>query len=245
MSSSEPASTGTAPGAAPPQSGNVPAGIVPRARGFRDGDPFFVFSQYAVGGILRAASRIVLKDVNRCPAPDKGPLILASSHLAYADIPLLGAFMPRPPIFFSKSEVESWPVLGAVGARYGTIYVRRGEADRQAIRDALACLAARQMLTIFPEGHRNKGRGLLQAQPGISLMALRGGASVWPVAIDGSHLIFNRLRPTVSIRGGEPFNPRDLLGSDGKTLRDHQELANIIMRRIRDLLPARAHGVYA
>jgi len=172
-------------------------------------------------------------------------LILASSHLAYADIPLLGAFMPRPPIFFSKSEVESWPVLGAVGARYGTIYVRRGEADRQAIRDALACLAARQMLTIFPEGHRNKGRGLLQAQPGISLMALRGGASVWPVAIDGSHLIFNRLRPTVSIRGGEPFNPRDLLGSDGKTLRDHQELANIIMRRIRDLLPASVHGVYA
>jgi 1-acyl-sn-glycerol-3-phosphate acyltransferase len=147
-------------------------------------------------------------------------------------------------IFISKSEVEKWPILGWVGARYGTIYLRRGEADRGAIRDALGVLAAQQVLTIFPEGHRNKGHGLLPAQPGISLLASRGRALIWPVAIDGTHRIFKDPRPRVTVRAGEPFDPRALIGSDGIAARDHQGLADEVMRRIAALLPRDRRGAY-
>ena len=62
----------------------------------------------------------------------------------------------------------------------------RGEADRQAIRVSLACLAAGNVLGVFPEGHRSLGRGLLPAQPGIGLLAARSGVPVWPVAVTGT-----------------------------------------------------------
>lgn len=222
-----------------------PGTIVAAPRGFADGDRFFRFSQVVVKAVLHASTSLVVEDLSRCPTKSDGPLILASSHVAYYDIPLLGSIMPRAPIFISKSEVERWPVLGWVGARYGTIYLRRGEADRGAIRDALGVLAAQQMLTIFPEGHRNKGNGLLPAQPGISLLASRGRALIWPVAIDGTHRIFKHVRPRVTVRGGEPFDPRAILGTDGSAVRDHQAIADEVMRRIAALLPREGRGAYA
>ena len=222
-----------------------PGTIVAASRGFADDDRFFRFSQVVVKAVLHATTSLHLEDVARCPTKADGPLILAASHVAYYDIPLLGSVMPRAPIFISKSEVESWPILGWVGARYGTIYLRRGEADRGAIRDALGVLAAQQMLTIFPEGHRNKGNGLLPGQPGISLLASRGRALIWPVAIDGTHRIFKHPRPRVTVRGGEPFDPRAILGSDGTAVRDHQAIADEVMRRIAALLPRDGRGAYA
>lgn len=222
-----------------------PSGAVAAPRGFADDDRFFRFSQVVVKAVLRATTSLVVEDIERCPPKSDGPLILAASHVAYYDIPLLGSVMPRATIFISKSEVEKWPILGWVGARYGTIYLRRGEADRGAIREALGVLAAQQMLTIFPEGHRNKGNGLLPAQPGISLLASRGRARIWPVAIDGTHRIFKHPRPKVTVRAGEPFDPRAILGSDGTAVRDHQVIADEVMRRIADLLPREGRGAYA
>lgn len=222
-----------------------PGTIVAAPRGFADDDRFFRFSQVVVRAILHATTSLVVEGTGRCPGKAQGPLILAASHVAYYDIPLLGCVMPRAPIFISKSEVERWPILGWVGARFGTIYLRRGEADRGAIRDALGVLAAQQMLTIFPEGHRNKGNGLLPAQPGISLLAARGRALIWPVAIEGTHRIFRHPRPQVAVRAGEPFDPRAILGSDGTPERDHQRIADEVMHRIAALLPRQGRGAYA
>ncbi len=216
-----------------------------RPRGFADGDQFLHLTRVVVRAVLRAVASIKVEDLDRCPPVSAGPLILASSHLAYYDIPLLGSILPRPTIFFSKSEVEAWPILGWVGAKYGTIYVRRGEADRTAIRDALGVLAAGQMLVIFPEGHRNKGAGLLPAQPGISLLAARGNALIWPLAVDGTDRIFRGPRPRVTVRGGEPFDPREITGDDGTPVRDHRAVADEVMRRIAALLPRGARGAYA
>jgi len=222
-----------------------PVTIVPAPRGFADDDFFFRFSQVVVKAVFHATTSLVVEGTGRCPGKAEGPLILAASHVAYYDIPLLGCVMPRAPIFISKSEVERWPILGWVGARYGTIYLRRGEADRGAIRDALGVLAAQQMLTIFPEGHRNKGNGLLPAQPGISLLASRGKSLIWPVAIEGTHRIFKQPRPQVTVRAGEPFDPRAILGDDGIEVRDHQLIAHEVMRRIAALLPRQGRGAYA
>lgn len=228
-------------GAPPPGRSST---VVATPRGFADGDPVFRLSQVVVKAVLHAVSSLAVEDIARCPAKSDGPIILAASHVAYYDIPLIGSVVPRPPIFISKSEIQKWPILGWVGARYGTIYLRRGESDRGAIRDALAVLAAQQMLTIFPEGHRNKGNGLLPAQPGISLLASRGRARIWPVAIQGTHRIFKDIRPRVTVRAGEPFDPRALLGSDGTSVRDHQLIADEVMRRIAALLPRSERGAY-
>ena len=214
----------------------------PRVRGFRDGHPVFRASQTAVAGALHLMADITARDMDRCPR--SGPVVLVSNHLSYFDIPLIGAWAPRTTLFFSKAEVQRWPVIGWIGTTYGTIFVRRGESDRQAIRDALAALAAGQMVGFFPEGHRSHGLGLLPALPGVALLAQRANATVWPVAITGSEHIFKSARPKVTLTGGQPFDAVAAAQAVYGDRPTHQQMTIVIMRRIASLLPERYRGEY-
>jgi len=218
------------------------SGIAPRPRGFPDGHPVFRATQIAIAGALHLMANVKPHRMELCPA--SGPVVLASNHLSYFDIPLIGAWAPRTTLFFSKSEVRRWPVIGWIGATYGTIFVRRGESDRQAIRDALAALAAGQMVGVFPEGHRSHGMGLLEAQPGVALIAQRSGALVWPVAVAGSEYFFKRPRPEVTLTGGEPFDAVEAARSVYGEHPSHQQITETIMRRIAALLPESYRGRY-
>ncbi|MGH2369114.1 MAG: lysophospholipid acyltransferase family protein, partial [Chloroflexota bacterium] len=187
---------------------------------------------------------VKVEGMERCPPTGSGGLILACNHLSYFDIPLLGAWCPRAVIFIAKSEVRRWPVVGQIGLAYGQIFVRRGEADRQAIREALACLAAGQVLGVFAEGHRSPSAGLLRAQPGAGLLARRAGVPVWPVAVTGTERIGTTLRPRVNFTGGAPFDPLAAAREDCGPSPSHQDVADTIMRRIAALLPEHRRGVY-
>lgn len=222
--------------------------VAPQPRGFRDGHPWYRISQWTVGGALHLLADITVEGMDLCPPSGSGPLLLVSNHLSYVDVPLVGAWCPRPVMYFSKSEVRRWPVIGAIGAAYGTIYARRGEADRQAIREALACLAAGQVVAVFPEGHRSQGQGqgqgLLRAQPGVALLAGRSGAQVWPVALTGTEYIGKHIRPHVTVRGGRPLDPLAASRAEHGGTPSHQDVADTIMRRVAALLPEAYRGVY-
>jgi 1-acyl-sn-glycerol-3-phosphate acyltransferase len=218
--------------------------VAARPRGFRDGHPFYLLSQRAVAAALRCVADIHVEGMARCPTAGSGPVLLCSNHLSYADIPLIGAWAPRPIVFFAKSEVRRLPVVGPITAFYGTIFVRRGESDRHAIRQAMACLAAGQVLGFYPEGHRSHGAGLLRAQPGVALLARGSRAVVWPVAVTGTHYVGKRARPRVTLTGGEPFDPLAAARADYGPAPSHQDIADAIMRRIAALLPAPYRGAY-
>ena len=211
-------------------------------RGFRDGHPVFRVSQTVVAGALRLMADIRVQDMDRCPR--NGPVILASNHLSYFDIPLIGAWTPRTTLFFSKSEIKRWPVIGWIATRYGTIFVRRGESDRQAVRDTLAALANGQLVGVFPEGTRSHGHGMIRALPGVALLAQRSGATIWPVAVTGSERIGKELRPTVTLTGGEPFNPIVAAQEQYGEKPSHAQVADTIMQRVAALLPESYRGQY-
>ena len=219
-------------------------GIVPQRRGFRDRAPFYLFARGVVAGTMLALADVRATGLERLPPAGSGGLILASNHVSMADVPLLGAWCPRTVIFFTKSEVRDWPVVGGIATSFGNIFVRRGAADRQAIRETLACLAAGQVVAIFPEGHRNHGAGLRPAQPGVALLALRSGVPVWPVAITGTERIGRRFRPRVTLTGGEPFDPLAAARQEAGPAPTHQDVADAIMRRVAALLPEHLRGVY-
>jgi 1-acyl-sn-glycerol-3-phosphate acyltransferase len=169
---------------------------------------------------------------------------MVSNHLSYVDIPFIGAWAPRGTIYFSKHEVEHWPVVGFFASTYGTVFVRRGESDRQAVRDALGFLNAGRMIGVFPEGHRSHGKGLLTAQPGVALLAQRSGAVVWPVALTGTEHVFKQRRPKITLTGGEPFDPLAAARAEHGEKPSHQQVADTIMRRIAGMLPESYRGVY-
>jgi 1-acyl-sn-glycerol-3-phosphate acyltransferase len=178
--------------------------------------------------------------------PRKGALILASNHLNLADPPILTVVMPRRVVWMSKRELFDIPVIGLLYHLFGCIPVRRFQADLQALRRSQEALGRGLALGMFPEGTRSGGRGLGPAEPGTALLAMRTDTPVMPVAIWGTEGVtlpraFFRLT-SVNVVFGEPFR---LPKPQRLTKEAVEQGADLIMRRIAELLPERYRGVYA
>ena len=197
-----------------------------------------------IRGVVRLIVAIILDVhvVGRQNVPETGPLIIASNHLSWADIPLIPAFLKRKVVYMAKEETFQGK-MGWLVRFLGAFPVKRGEADRQSLRTAEEQLKAGRILSIFPEGTRSKIHTLGQAHAGMGMIALRSGAPVIPVAIYGSEKAFKKFRPRITIIYGEPM----ILKPKGKkiTREDIDEVTEQVMLRIASMLPSEYRGVYA
>jgi 1-acyl-sn-glycerol-3-phosphate acyltransferase len=180
--------------------------------------------------------------IGRQNVPETGPLIIASNHLSWTDIPLIPAFLKRKVVYMAKEEAFQGKV-GWLVRFFGAFPVKRGEADRQSLRAAEEQLKAGRILGIFPEGTRSKIHKLGKAHAGMGMIALRSGAPVLPVAIYGTEHIFKKFRPRITIIFGEPM----ILIPKGKkiTREDIDQSTEQVMYRISSMLPPEYRGVYA
>lgn len=178
--------------------------------------------------------------------PRKGPMIVVCNHLSLIDPPLLAASMPRRLVFMAKDELFhsilwSWSIRA-----YGAFPIRRGEPDREALKQANLTLKRGLALGMFPEGSRSQDGQMKPAEAGTSLVALRSGVPVIPVAITGSEKLTGLRglfpRPEITVRIGEPFTlPR----VEGRLSRAQlEESTELIMKRVAALLPEGYRGVY-
>jgi 1-acyl-sn-glycerol-3-phosphate acyltransferase len=166
--------------------------------------------------------------------PTRGPFILASNHLSWFDVPLVPAYIKPQTLTMAKEELFHGRVRWLVRFM-GGFPVKRGEADRQAIRAADELLKEGNVLFIFPEGTRSKTHKLAKGHSGLGMIALRSGAPVIPVAVTGSENFLKKFRPRVTITYGEPltFKP-----AGRKTTREDIENAtNEVMAKIAAMLP--------
>jgi len=197
-----------------------------------------------IRGVIRLVAAIVLdiQVVGRQNVPETGPLIIASNHLSWADVPLIPSFLKRKVVYMAKEETFQGK-LGWLVRFLGAFPVKRGEADRQSLRTAQELLKTGRILSIFPEGTRSKIHSLGQAHAGMGMIALRSGAPVVPVAIYGSENAFKKFRPRITIIFGEPM----ILMPKGKkiTREDIDESTEHVMLRIASMLPPKYRGVYA
>jgi 1-acyl-sn-glycerol-3-phosphate acyltransferase len=228
---------------APSSSSSTP--VAPEDRVGREWKGFYVFARTVVKIVRPLIARLRVNGVENVPRT--GPVILAVNHIAWIDIPLASISVPRVTHYMAKIELFNQPVLGGIMRWLGAFPVRRGEGDRESLRVAERLLAKGDVLAIFPEGHRSGGH-LITAHPGASLIALRTGAPVVPVAISGSERVFKGFRygpwaPTVTVSYGKPFH----LEAAG-TRRTREDLArntDAIMYHIAALLPPAYRGEYA
>ncbi|MCJ7511782.1 MAG: (d)CMP kinase [Anaerolineales bacterium] len=116
--------------------------------------------------------------------PAQGPAILMINHIAFIDPVALLGVLPRNVVPMAKAEAYDIPVLGWMPRMWQVIPVRRGEVDREALRRALAVLAAGEVLIVAPEGTRSPA--LIQAREGIAYLAHRSSSPIVPVAIEGT-----------------------------------------------------------
>jgi 1-acyl-sn-glycerol-3-phosphate acyltransferase len=130
----------------------------------------------------------------------------------------------------AKEELFRNPLLGRLLLGVGAFPVRRGTADRRALKQALRVIENGSALGLFPEGTRGSPGELQEAKGGAAFVALRTEAPVLPVAIHGPYQLFDEV--VVSI--GEPFRLKVEGGSSKIDAAGQQ-----IMEGIRRLLEKR------
>ena len=144
--------------------------------------------------------------------PMDGPLVIASNHLSLLDPPVIGVAATRKVHFMAKQELFV-PILGDIYKALGAFPVRRGGADRAAIKHGIDILKDNKVLAIFPEGTRSKTGKLAKAEPGALMMASKAMATIVPCCVIGTDYgRQGRLWPKVTVRFGKPIPfPKDAM----------------------------------
>ena len=119
----------------------------------------------------------------------EGGVLFVSNHEGYGDIPAFMAAVKEKQFgFVAKEELAKIPIFAKWIVRIRSILLYRNDP-----RVALKVFAEGEdimkrgfSLVIFPEGTRAKGQGMKAFAKGSLRMALRSGAPIVPVAIQGS-----------------------------------------------------------
>ncbi|MFM2035270.1 MAG: hypothetical protein RL459_535 [Pseudomonadota bacterium] len=112
-----------------------------------------------------------------------GPLLLVANHISWLDITALHA--ARFCRFVSKSEVRGWPVIGALAAGVGTLFIERA-SRRDALRvvhHVAQSLKEGDVVAVFPEGTTSDGLNLLPFHANLIQAAISAEVPVQPVAL--------------------------------------------------------------
>ena len=177
---------------------------------------------WAIGRVtLQPLVRLVvpLRNYGVERVPMSGGVVLAVNHFHWIDPPVFGAASPRSVHFMAKVEAHRIPGLGQLIRSFGTISVRRGESDREAVRRMREVVRDGHALGLFVEGTRQVSGQLGPVQPGAAMVALQEDVPVVPAAIHGSHSWRVGNWAPVSVAWGEPMR-FDGLPKGGKGYRE-------------------------
>lgn len=144
-----------------------------------------------------------LKVVGKENIPKDGALLFCGNHRTYLDPPVIVVTSGRHMRFMAKEELGKNPFFAFLGVIFDAIYVKRDSKDISAMKDAMKTLKSGGCIGIFPEGTRNgmeKNDGKLKN--GATYMALKTGAKIIPIGIQGDSKPFHR----TTIVYGEPLD---------------------------------------
>ena len=107
--------------------------------------------------------------------------LLVCNHISWLDISVLGSVCDC--VFLSKSEVRSWPVLGYLVARVGTLFIDRGNGAAAAASLVASALGEGKSVLIFPEGRTTDGMAVRKFQPRLFQPAMDTASPVQPISL--------------------------------------------------------------
>jgi 1-acyl-sn-glycerol-3-phosphate acyltransferase len=166
-------------------------------------DVVWLFGKPLLGFPTAVATRLRSYGAERMPRT--GGVVLAINHFSWIDIPCIGWASPRNLYFLAKVEAHLAPGLGQVIRGFGTLSVRRGESDREAVRQMREVVRDGNVLGVFVEGTRQRSGVPGHVQPGAAMVAVQEDVPVVCAAIHGSQdWRLGNFAP-VSIAWGEPM----------------------------------------
>ncbi len=205
---------------------------------------YYQIAKMILSLIYRLLARIEIVGVEN--VPQKGPYIVICNHLSSFDPPLVGIALPARMTWLAANKYRNHPIFGPFLSSIGTIYVQRGEVDRQALRACLDVLGEGGIIGMAPEGTRSPTGALQEGRTGVAYLASRAGVPILPIAVTGTEKMPSNLkrlrRGQVKAVIGETFIlPTTERKARGKQLKEFTEL---IMLRLAEMLPEEYRGVY-
>ena len=179
--------------------------------------------------------------------PRRGPVLLCANHASHLDAPAILASLPRA-LALRTSTAAAKDVFGERPGRAlvsrlltNSLPIQRCAESKgfaRGLRELEAVLRDRRPLILFPEGRRSQGGALLPFNPGAAMLALRTGAPIVPVFIEGAREALPRKhrlpRPAdVRVFFGEPIDPRPVRRSVVAGALSRRQAYDLLTERLR------------
>lgn len=152
--------------------------------------PYPHLNQATQRRILKAWSRQLLTILNigvqtegQQPGHGEHGLLIVANHVSWLDIFVLNAIYPSR--FIAKHEVRSWPLIGWLCQRSGTIFIERAMCRDAAILTQHVGLLLKQgaCVGLFPEGTTTDGKQVRHFHSALIQPAIDSGAKIAPIAL--------------------------------------------------------------
>jgi 1-acyl-sn-glycerol-3-phosphate acyltransferase len=110
-------------------------------------------------------------------------VLFVANHISWMDILLLNACQRVR--FVAKEEVRSWPLIGWIAARTGTVFLKRTSTHQLArvMKSTAASLRNGDCIALFPEGTTTDGSAVHAFHSGLFESAIEAKAMIWPIGI--------------------------------------------------------------
>jgi 1-acyl-sn-glycerol-3-phosphate acyltransferase len=192
----------------------------------------------ALVALSRVWFRLEVVDKDRMPA--SGPFVLAPVHRSNIDFFLVAALTRTRMRYMGKDSLWKVPLLGRFIAALGAFPVRRGKADREALRTCMTIIENGEPLVMFPEGTRREGDAVDDVFDGPAYVAARTGVPLVPVGIGGSDKAMpvgaKWIKPAkIVLTVGEPILPPKGDGSGRVPRRVVREMTEQLRGDVQDL----------
>jgi 1-acyl-sn-glycerol-3-phosphate acyltransferase len=120
------------------------------------------------------------------------PAIVVSNHSSFLDIPIMCRVIPLNLHFTAKSQIKRMPLFGLYMMATGMIFIDRSNRKKaiQSINKASELIRKGKNVLIYPEGKRSITGVAGPFKKGAFHLAIKSGADVIPVAIEGADTIW-------------------------------------------------------
>ena len=121
--------------------------------------------------------RIIHGEINQTPT------LFVVNHISWFDIPALGSAVPVH--FLSKDEINSWPIIGMIAKKAGTLFIKRGArgAAEQSVAEIAQALKNGGHVIIFPEGTTTDGTSVNRFHSRLFQAAIDADTQVQAIAL--------------------------------------------------------------
>jgi 1-acyl-sn-glycerol-3-phosphate acyltransferase len=159
----------------------------------------------------------------------EGSCVFVGNHQGNFDVLVLAGYTNKWVGFIAKKELESFPLVSYWMKQQHSVFMDREDPrdSVRAITQGIENLKNGYSMGIYPEGTRSKGKEMLEFKKGAMKLAIKSGAPIVPVTINGTYKIFEdqdgkKVKPAeVDMVFSEPIYTKGMSKEEQNNLSEH------------------------